>query len=447
MTNLPDVITGGTVIASQWNLILGKLQNATDTDVRIRGRVTTVGTSIAQTKGSFAHLYRGEGEGVWASQFASTGAGTPTNPWPISAIINACRYVVNTKNVGRTVNLDSGVFSGATAINLTWATNVSNLTIQGQGMGSPNDTTATGTNTLIYYTGSSYAMHIGNSGNDTNRVTLRDFTILGTSSGGGGIRETKLFRSSMENLFVFGFTANSTSVWGIRCDDSFAGQFNNLYIHNCTMGMNLNHTSNNGYQAQLGFIELDGYAIGTDGRIAVRMRGLMGFTAAPIMVVGYIGTNTKAIWMTSCKGITLVAPYVEGYTGHHLDTAYRIDNSQSICMTSPLVTRCDGKGFWEFGNSSVPVLINPQFGNDSGSNSTGVAYVGSFHVIEPRYQPEWTGTTTNRGVTYFSGGSFISSGDVRTTSSFGLAMRAKTGTKQYRLQIKADGTLSTTLVT
>src|SRR3990167_4114840 len=55
MTNLPQEATGATALSARWNVILNKLQNASDTDVRIRGRKLSAGTVVATT-GSFSNI-------------------------------------------------------------------------------------------------------------------------------------------------------------------------------------------------------------------------------------------------------------------------------------------------------------------------------------------------------------------------------------------------------
>src|SRR3990167_973257 len=55
MTNLPQEATGATALSARWNAILDKLQNASDTDVRIRGRKLSAGTFVGTT-GSFSNI-------------------------------------------------------------------------------------------------------------------------------------------------------------------------------------------------------------------------------------------------------------------------------------------------------------------------------------------------------------------------------------------------------
>src|SRR3990167_6515230 len=90
MTNLPNEADGNVVQAGRWNTILGKTQNAADTDVRIRGRVATFGTVISLSAASFTGLSGAAGYyGVRAEDYITSGNGTRASPYNASAIQNA----------------------------------------------------------------------------------------------------------------------------------------------------------------------------------------------------------------------------------------------------------------------------------------------------------------------------------------------------------------------
>src|SRR3990167_9289809 len=88
MTKLPNESDGNTVQSGRWNTILGKTQEATDTDVTIRGRKATFGTVVSLSAASFTGLagltgYYGQ-EAV-----PTSGAGTDADPYNASAIETA----------------------------------------------------------------------------------------------------------------------------------------------------------------------------------------------------------------------------------------------------------------------------------------------------------------------------------------------------------------------
>ena len=57
MTDLPDESSGNLIRSSRWNILLDKIEEGADTDVRIRGRYISFGTCIVLTSGSFASIY------------------------------------------------------------------------------------------------------------------------------------------------------------------------------------------------------------------------------------------------------------------------------------------------------------------------------------------------------------------------------------------------------
>jgi len=57
MTDLPDESSGNLIRSSRWNSLLDKIEDAEDTDVRIRGRYSSWGTTIVLTHASFATIY------------------------------------------------------------------------------------------------------------------------------------------------------------------------------------------------------------------------------------------------------------------------------------------------------------------------------------------------------------------------------------------------------
>lgn len=57
MTDLPDESSGNLIRSSRWNTLLAKIEEGTDTDVRIRGRHASFGTFVILTTGSFASVY------------------------------------------------------------------------------------------------------------------------------------------------------------------------------------------------------------------------------------------------------------------------------------------------------------------------------------------------------------------------------------------------------
>src|SRR3990167_4163409 len=57
MTDLPDESSGNLIRSSRWNSLLDKIEDAEDTDVRIRGRYSSWGTTIVLTHASFSTIY------------------------------------------------------------------------------------------------------------------------------------------------------------------------------------------------------------------------------------------------------------------------------------------------------------------------------------------------------------------------------------------------------
>ena len=157
MTNLPQEATGATALSARWNALLNKLQNASDTDVRIRGRKISAGTFVGTT-GSFSNIsgsgysiiqdegisltsrstvtFVGTGVtvtdigsktqvsipsggaaayyGVKAEDYITSGAGTRASPYNASAIENAINAL---PAIGGIVFIKAGFYSG-TRINL-----------------------------------------------------------------------------------------------------------------------------------------------------------------------------------------------------------------------------------------------------------------------------------------------------------------------------------------
>lgn len=110
MTNLPDEVVGNTVLSSRWNVLLDKLQNAEDTDVRSRGRFWRGGT-FAGTFGSFAAMASGSKPyyGVRAEDFIISGIGTAANPYNLSALEDAANAL---PVVGGLIFVKSGFWEG-----------------------------------------------------------------------------------------------------------------------------------------------------------------------------------------------------------------------------------------------------------------------------------------------------------------------------------------------
>src|SRR3990167_2254322 len=153
MTNLPQEATGATALSARWNAILDKLQNASDTDVRIRGRKLSAGTVVATT-GSFSNIsgsgysiIQDEGVaqtsrstvdivgtgvtvtdtgsktqvsipsggaaayyGVKAEDYITSGAGTDASPYNASAIENAINALPSR---GGVVFVKEGLYRGS----------------------------------------------------------------------------------------------------------------------------------------------------------------------------------------------------------------------------------------------------------------------------------------------------------------------------------------------
>src|SRR3990167_9831473 len=153
MTNLPQEATGATALSARWNAILDKLQNASDTDVRIRGRKLSAGTVVATTgsssniSGSGYSIIQDEGVsqtsrstvdfvgtgvtvtdtgsktqisipsggaaayyGVKAEDYITSGDGSAANPYNASAIQNAYNALPST---GGIVFIKEGIWRGA----------------------------------------------------------------------------------------------------------------------------------------------------------------------------------------------------------------------------------------------------------------------------------------------------------------------------------------------
>lgn len=111
MTNLPNESDGNTVQAGRWNSLLAKIQNASDTDTRIRGRVATFGTVISLSAASFVGLSGAAGYyGVRAETYITSGNGSDGNPYNLSAIESAVNAL---PAVGGTVFIKAGVYRGA----------------------------------------------------------------------------------------------------------------------------------------------------------------------------------------------------------------------------------------------------------------------------------------------------------------------------------------------
>src|SRR3990167_6370839 len=111
MTNLPNESDGNVVQAGRWNTILGKTQNASDTDVRIRGRVATFGTVISLSAASFVGLSGAAGYyGVRAETYITSGNGTDASPYNLSAIESAVNAL---PAIGGTVFIKAGIWRGS----------------------------------------------------------------------------------------------------------------------------------------------------------------------------------------------------------------------------------------------------------------------------------------------------------------------------------------------
>lgn len=345
--------------------------------------------------------------GVWASDFANGEGGTDADPWPISAITAAADYVCECdEELARKVLLDGGVFRGSTSIVIDSAGtgNPSGLVLEGVGMGGTGTTGMErfiGRGTTIDYTGTGTGISLGAGGvgaGNIHRVIFRDFTLKGTSSATSGILWDNVFRGLMENVFVFGFTKDSVDNWGIHTSNCFAGQFQNLYVHNCMNGVWFQHGAGNGYQAQIGFIEIDTYNLNFTGatRTALKVTGILGCVIAPVMIVaiGRSPLDTRGVWIEGCRACTFVSPYVEGAGTAGVHYGFYIENSQGLVLTSPLVTRCGGTGFYSANtNANPPDIFDPVLGAGSGDDSTGDAFSGRFGIIRnPHFNSDWTGS-------------------------------------------------------
>src|SRR3990167_3619103 len=177
MTNLPQEATGATALSARWNAILDKLQNASDTDVRIRGRKLSAGTVVATT-GSFSNIsgsgysimqdegvaltsrstvdFVGTGVtvsdtgsktqvsipsgcaaayyGVKAEDYITSGDGSVANPYNASAIQSAIN-ALSTR--GGIVFIKEGVWRGTTRISVNATGSERNKKVVFQGAGSP----------------------------------------------------------------------------------------------------------------------------------------------------------------------------------------------------------------------------------------------------------------------------------------------------------------------
>ena len=94
MTNLPDEVVGNTVRSSRWNVLLDKIQDGQDSDVRMRGRYWT-GGSFVGSYASFAAVASGSKPyyGIRAEDFITSGDGTAANPYNASAIESAINAI------------------------------------------------------------------------------------------------------------------------------------------------------------------------------------------------------------------------------------------------------------------------------------------------------------------------------------------------------------------
>lgn len=347
---------------------------------------------------------------VRAEEF-SGGSGTNADPWTIQSIEDAIQYCLDEgEAAGRYLKMGPGIFRGSAGVSFTSNPVLSNLLLEGSGMGgfsASGNERPWGQGTTIDYTGTGDAIHIGGAGmSNMNRVIFRDFTVHGTSSASRGIYWMNFFRSAMYNIYVNGFGSDGSTDWGIEFEDSFAGQFNSLYIHNCYNGLKQSFAVNSGYQCQLGFIEVDGFAKGGNyGQKGIYIKGAStAFDGTGLMVVALTGgdqtvTDNRSIglWLKSCRGVVISSCFTEGQgAGNLTQVGIRVDNSQQNTIINPLVTKISEYGFWSFGNSRDPVVINPQLGSNSGVDSPGTGFQGSWFILgEPFFRPGWTGPQGN----------------------------------------------------
>lgn len=406
----PEISAGDTVLYEVW--LPAAASTISDADVSDR-RIDTIP----------------DRRGVWATEFATSGSGTDADPWPIQAIIDELQYIIDegASSPGKAF-LDSGVFRGTTSIAFdTNAKNASNIIVQGSGMGgweSDGFGRYWGRGTTIDYGGTGEAMRFGSAAMaNVYRLQLRDFTLKGTSSAASGIELENCYRNTLQNITIYGFSQKLTTTWGVHSKNSFSGRFVGLFFHDNFNGIFLEHTSNNGFQADLGFIEVDGFGdmASANDRYGIKLRGCLAATGFKgLFVVNFVNLgagNAIGIHLTSCKGISIVSPYVEGGVNISslTDIGIQVDNSQSVTLTSPAVTKIGTYGLYAFGNATTPVAIHPQFGADSGVDSTGTGIQGTWTIIgEPLFKAEWTGPYGNvvGGGLYSDGG--IIAGSVGT---------------------------------
>src|SRR3990167_7237612 len=177
MTNLPQEATGATALSSRWNTVINKVQNASDTDVRIRGRKISAGTVVATT-GSFSNIsgsgysimqdegasqisrstvdFVGTGVtvtdtgsktqvsipsggaaayyGVKAEDYITSGDGSAGNPYNASAIQSA---IDSLPSRGGFVFIKEGIWRGTSRIQLPGSAADTNKRITLQGAGAP----------------------------------------------------------------------------------------------------------------------------------------------------------------------------------------------------------------------------------------------------------------------------------------------------------------------